>query len=221
MVFSSGILTVFLLLCSTAIVATEQSNRRNVVLQGVLGSKAVLSIDGSRVLLSSGQMKDGVKLLNVLPNSATVLIDGKQKKLRLGDSSVVASPYKERKSVTVTVVPDNRGMYTTTGSINGLPVSFLVDTGATTIAMNSGQAKRLGVDYRIKGEPTMVGTASGMTRAYRVTLDKVSVGSITLNYVTAVVIDGNFPVQILLGMSFLGQLDIQREGNIMRMRQKY
>ena len=201
--------------------AEEQSNRRQVVLQGVLGSKAVLSIDGNRVLLSSGQMKDGVKLLDILPNSVTVEVDGKRQKLRIGDGSVVAAPYKERKSVTVTVTPDNRGMYITTGSINGLPVSFLVDTGATTVAMNSGQAKRLGIDYRIKGEQTMVGTASGMSKAYRVTLDKVSVGSITLNYITAVVIEGQFPVHTLLGMSFLGQLEIQREGNVMRMRKKY
>lgn len=204
-----------------ALAEEEKPARRHVVLEGVLGSKAVFSIDGARVLLSAGQNKDGVEILSIQQNSAIVNIDGKRQQLRLGDNNIVAAPYKERKSATITVTPDNRGMYSTTGSINGLPVSFLVDTGATTVAMNSTQARRLGIDFRLKGVQTMVGTASGVSRAYRVTLDKVSVGPITVNYVPAVVIEGNFPLQILLGMSFLGQLEIQREGNIMRMRKKY
>lgn len=209
-----------MLFCSFLVVADNDQQRRHIVLQGVLGSKAVLSIDGKRALLSAGQSKQGVSLIKIMPNSVIVKIDGERKQLRMGGNAV-SSSYKKRKSVTVTVSPDNRGMYTTVGSINGLPISFLVDTGATTIAMNSDQAKRLGIDFRINGKPTMVGTASGMTKAYQVTLDTVSVGSITLNNIPAVVINGKFPVQVLLGMSFLGQLDIQREGSVMRIKKKY
>lgn len=191
------------------------------MLEGVLGDKVVMMIDGTRSVLVSGQVRDGVKILRIQPNSVTVEIDGKQRQIRMGDSSVVASPYKQRESVTVTVAPDSRGMYMATGSINELPVSFIVDTGATTIAMNALQAKRLGIDYRFKGKLTTVATASGAAKAYYVTLDKVSIGSISLNNIPAVVIDGQYPVQVLLGMSFLGKLEIQHEGTVMRLKKKY
>ncbi len=186
-----------------------------------MGSKAVLSIDGKRRLLSSGQKQDGVKVIKIHSDSIEVNIDGKQRRLRMGDHHAVSSPYKQRKSSTVIVSSDARGMYLTVGSINSLPVSFLIDTGATTIAMNSIEAKRLGIDFRMSGQEMMVGTASGNTKAYGVILNKVTLGAITLNNIPAVVIVGRFPVQTLLGMSFLGQLDIQRTGNVMRIKKKY
>lgn len=203
------------------VAAQEKQTRRQVVLEGVLGSKVVLMIDGNRTVLGADESKDGVKVLSIQQNSATVEVDGSRRQLRFGDNSVVSSQYKKRESITVTVAPDARGMYMTNGSINELPVSFLVDTGATTIAMNAQQARRLGIDFRFRGKPTVVATASGAAKAYYVTLDKVSVGSITLRNITAVVIDGQFPIQVLLGMSFLGQLEIQHEGALMRLKKKY
>jgi aspartyl protease family protein len=199
----------------------KNESRRQVSLQGILGSKAVLSIDGKRQLISSGQQEDGVKVIKIYPNSVEISIDGKRRRLRMGDLNAVSSPYKQRESTTVIVAPDARGMYVTIGSINDLPVPFLVDTGATTIAMNAAQAKRLGIDFRITGQVTMVGTASGVTKAYGVTLNKVTLGAITLHNISAVVLEGRFPVQALLGMSFLGQLDIQREGSVMRIKKNY
>jgi aspartyl protease family protein len=133
----------------------------------------------------------------------------------------VAAPYKQRAHSEVTIVRNAAGMYTTVGSINSLPVDFLVDTGASVIAMNAGHARRLGIDFRLSGQPTMVGTASGITQAYRVILDTVSVGEISARQVPAVVIDGAFPVQVLLGMSFLGQVEIQREGALMRLKKRH
>jgi aspartyl protease family protein len=112
-------------------------------------------------------------------------------------------------------------MYSTVGSINGLPVTFLVDTGASSMALNASQARRLGIDYRVVGEPTFVGTASGVTKAYRVTLETVTVGQIKQSNITAVVIEGNHPAQVLLGMSFLGRLEILHEGSMIRLKQKF
>ena len=215
------IVSALLLVCSAAVGADVEQRKRQIALEGILGSKAVLSIDGKRKLLSKGQQEDGVKIISIHPNSVEVKIEGKSRRLRMGDHNTVASPYKQKESATVIVSSDARGMYTTVGSINGLPVSFLVDTGATSIAMNAVQAKRLGIDFRIVGKETMVGTASGVARAYRVTLDKVTLGAITLRNISAVVLEGGFPVQTLLGMSFLGQLDLQREGSVMRIKKKY
>lgn len=215
------ILVVFLLMNMQSACADDKPKHRQVILQGVLGKKAVFSIDGKRALLSSGEQKDGVIVLDIQDNSASVKIDGKRRKLRIGENEVVATPYKQRENAVVSVAPDNYGMYTSVGSINGLPVSFLVDTGATTIAMNVSQARRLGIEFRLQGKETMVSTASGVSKAYRVVLDTVSLGSITLHGIPAVVIEGGFPVQTLLGMSFLGQLDIHREGGIMHIKKKY
>ena len=89
------------------------------------------------------------------------------------------------------------------------------------MAMNAGQAKRLGIDYRVVGEPTFVGTASGVSKAYRVTLDTVTVGEIKQQNISAVVIEGQRPLQVLLGMSFLGRLEIQHDGNLIRLKQKF
>ena len=112
-------------------------------------------------------------------------------------------------------------MFQTTGSINGLPVQFLVDTGASSVAMNSAEARRLGIDYRVVGEETRVATASGIESAYAVNLERVKVGEIQLHNVAGVVIDGAQPQQVLLGMSFLGQLDMNNEGTVMTLRKKY
>jgi aspartyl protease family protein len=206
-------------------VAAEEDERelsRQISLQGILGSKALLLVDGKRQIMSMKDVsKNGVRVVRITTEHVEVEVDGKRRQLRLGDSLSVTSPYKARKSVEVLIAKDNTGMYSTVGSINGLPVSFLVDTGASTIAMNAQQAARLGIDFRVVGEPTFVGTASGVSKAYRVMLDKVSVGGIAQNNIAAVVIDGSFPVQTLLGMTFLGKLEIRRDGNVMRLKKNY
>jgi aspartyl protease family protein len=111
-------------------------------------------------------------------------------------------------------------MYLTFGSINGRSVRFLVDTGASAIAMNKEQAKQLGIRYDKIGVPASVSTASGFTNAYRVRLKTVTVGKITESNVEAFVIDGNHPGPILLGMTFLGRLDIEHSGNALKLSQK-
>lgn len=195
---------------------------RQVVLQGILGSRVLLMVDGQRQMMSvTDAAKHGVRVLRILAEQVEVEIDGKRRRLRLGDHYSVTSRYKKRESAEVIIVKDSRGMYSTVGSINGLLVSFLVDTGASTIAMNAQHATRLGIDFKVVGVPTFVGTASGVSKAYRVRLDKVTIGGIAQHNVPAVVIDGRFPVQALLGMSFLGQLEIQRDGNIMRLKKKF
>ena len=116
---------------------------------------------------------------------------------------------------------NTEGMYTTVGSINGLPVPFLVDTGATRVAINANEARRLGIDYRVTGTPSSVTTASGVERAWAVTLERVSVGELELRNVGAVVLEGALPQQALLGMSFLGRLEISSDGRRMTLRKKY
>ena len=112
-------------------------------------------------------------------------------------------------------------MYAVLGSINGFPVDFIVDTGATLVSMSARQARRLGIDYRVVGTPGQSSTASGIDRIYVVNLDRVKVGDIEIRNVQGAVHDGDFPPATLLGMSFLSRLTIRQDGQVLELRKKY
>jgi aspartyl protease family protein len=187
---------------------------------GLFADRAVLLVEGKQHLLKTGQTSpEGVKLVSASSDSAILLIDGRQVTARL-DGRVSASK-RPAAAEEVQVWRNTTGMYTTVGSINGLPVSFLVDTGATQVAMNAGQARRLGVDYHVTGRPVKVTTASGVERAWLVTLDSVKVGELEVRNVAAVVLEGAQPAVTLLGMSYLGRMEISNDGRLMTLKKKY
>lgn len=191
-----------------------------VMVMALFADKAMVAIDGHNYLLRvGGPAHDGVRLLAADSSSALLDIDGKQRRMALNDQ--IGSSYSQTAPSQVTVWPNLRGMYTTPGSINGQPVDFLVDTGASDVAMNAAQARSLGIDYMVNGEQSMVKTASGVVPSYSVTLDRVSVGEITLHQVNAVVLGGSQPDHVLLGMTFLGRLNIQRNGQAMVLQKKW
>jgi len=97
-------------------------------------------------------------------------------------------------------------------------VNFLVDTGATNIAMNEIVAGRLGIDFRYSGTPTRVSTASGIAPAHNVTLASVRVGDIELKNIRATVLEGQYPREVLLGMSFLSRVELERKGKLTILR---
>lgn len=187
---------------------------------GLFTDRAVLLIEDQQRLLRVGQTSpEGVKLVSASSESAVLLIDGEEVTARL-DGRVSA----RKRTATVQEVQvwrNTTGMYTTVGSINGLPVSFLVDTGATQVAMNASQARRLGIDYHVTGRPAEVTTASGVERAWLVMLDSVKVGDLEVRNVAAVVLEGVQPQVTLLGMSYLGRMEILNEGRLMTLRKKY
>ena len=111
-------------------------------------------------------------------------------------------------------------MYLTSGSVNGYTVDFMVDTGASVIAINGETAKRLGLDY-LNANQIGVRTASGVELAYSIELESVQLGDISLENVAAVVIDGPEPQRALLGMSFLNAFDMERKGERLDLRQKF
>jgi len=189
---------------------------------GLFKGKAVVQIDGTQRMLSTGQASpEGVKLISANAREAVMEVDGKRGTYALGrhiSSTYASAP---RHEIAVRVWADEGGMYRAIGSINGFPVSFLVDTGATHIAMNAAQARRLGIDYRVVGKQGFASTASGVVKQYMVLLDRVAVGDIELRNVSAGVIDGMHPTDVLLGMSFLGQVDMARKGKMLELRKKF
>jgi aspartyl protease family protein len=106
------------------------------------------------------------------------------------------------------------------GSINGTALRFVIDTGASTVAINRQDARRIGLLYRVDGTPMMVETASGPARAYRLNLRSVKARAIELTGIEAVVIDGDYPTTALLGQSFLNRLDMAREGVLLELRER-
>ena len=183
-------------------------------------NKAMVNIDNKQHLLKVGESSvSGVKLIKATSKYAVLEVNGKQAKYSLGNR--VRASYAKTEKKKVNIYRDSNGMFKTVGSINGYTVDFLVDTGASVIALNSALAKRLGIQYKLKGEQTVVATASGKELAYSVDLDQVKVGEIMLRNIDAVVIEGNDPATPLLGMSYLGRLNINNEGQIMSLEEKY
>ncbi len=190
-----------------------------VSLQGLFGNKVVLAIDGKNRVLAEGEITpEGVKVILVDARGAILEVAGEQKRYALNTS--ISYNFIRPETRSEKIYKDSGGMYHTIGSINGFPVTFLIDTGASFIAMNKNQAKRLGIRYRETGKLSGVSTASGYEKAYRVKLKTVSVGNITQKNVEAMVIEGNHPGPVLLGMSFLGRLSVEHSGNAMTLKQR-
>jgi aspartyl protease family protein len=185
---------------------------------GLFKDKAIVSIDGGKPrTLSVGQAVQGVKLIAADSGSARIDVDGKRRTLGMGQSFAggVAAPQRQ----SVSLVADARGHYSAAGSLNGYPLTFLVDTGATAIAISAAEARRIGVDYKA-GEAVGVGTAAGVVPAWRVKFNTVKVGGITVHQVDGMVMETGLGMP-LLGMSFLNRMEMKRDGQTMTLIQRY
>lgn len=205
-----------LILAAGALVCTS-AWATSVAVVGLFKDKAIVSVDGGKPrTLSVGQTMGGVKLLAADSDSASFDVDGKRRTLSMGQSFAGAAT-GERPTVSLTA--DARGHFAAAGSINGYPMSFMVDTGATTIAINAAEARRIGLDYK-SGEAVGVSTAAGVVPAWRVTFNTVKVGGIVLNQVEGMVVEAGLNVP-LLGMSFLNRMEMRRDGQSMTLIQRY
>lgn len=197
---------------------------KKVILLALFEHKAIFQIDGVRRLLSAGQTSpEGVTLISADPEQAVAEIAGRREMFSLQTvANSIEGVSGEASSVpaTTTLWADGSGFFHAEGSVDGTPVRFLVDTGANTVALNDGLARRIGIDYR-SGRQGMVTTASGYARGYGVTLATVKIGGITVHNVAAVVIEGPQPATPLLGMSFLGRLEMRRAGDRMELTRRY
>ncbi len=108
------------------------------------------------------------------------------------------------------------GHYVASGEINGQAVTFMLDTGATGVAIPSPVASRLGL-RRGAAFPTQ--TANGMSTSYAATLDSIGVGGIELYDVPAAISPGLQTEEVLLGMSFLKHIEFTQRGDTLILRQ--
>lgn len=185
---------------------------------GLFKDKAIVSIDGGKPrTLSVGQTVQGVKLVAADSGSARFEVEGKRRTLGMGQSFAGAATPPARQSVSLSA--DARGHFSAHGSLNGYPMSFLVDTGATAIAISAADARRIGIDYR-SGQAVNVGTAAGVVPAWRVKFGTVKVGGITVHEVDGMVMETGLGVP-LLGMSFLNRMEMRRDGQTMTLTRRY
>jgi aspartyl protease family protein len=178
------------------------------------GRSADLLIDGRGPLtVDVGATIEGVTVLRADYNGAVVRFDSTTRTLALtSDPSAghVAS------GSTLTLPADAHGQFWVKGSINERPVTFMVDTGASYVALSRSDADRLGVDYS-HGRPVLFSTANGPVRGWLIVIPTMRVGDITVHDVQAGVNDGEMPFG-LLGMSFLNRFDMQRQGTTLVLR---
>jgi aspartyl protease family protein len=206
-------IALLLLLAGLPALAAEVS------LIGTFGTTAaILSINGGAPkTVRVGQSSGGVTVVGVEQDRATVEIDGKRRVLQRGQTYSSAGGGASAQSVTLAAGAG--GHFMADGQVNGGAVRFVVDTGATTIALPASDAIRLRIDYR-SGRTGTVSTAAGPTTAYIVRLDTVRIGGIELQGVEAVVIEQGLNVA-LLGNSFLSRTEMRREGQTMTLTKRF
>ena len=205
----------WLLLAASCVWAAPQ-----VRVVGLFPGAAVLNVDGQRKLVKVGQTgPGGVVVVSADSRGAVLRVDGVERSYGLSReySEGFAAPVKKQFSIAKGI----GGHYWVAGSVNGQSVQFLVDTGATSIALNDGHARRLGIDYRVSGRPLQVSTASGTVRGWQVSLDRVKVGELEVLGVDAVILEGGSPTEALLGMSFLGRIGWRVEQDVLVLESKY
>lgn len=186
--------------------------------EALMTNTAVLKIDGQRKMLKVGDTVAGVTLIAAYSQTATIEVDGKQ--VVLGISRRIGTHYEQPSNRVVTIKRNAMLQYHTTASINGRSIQVLVDTGANVVAMNTGDAASLGVDYR-SGELASVETASGRVKAWIVQIGSINVGGIEVNNVQASVLEGSFPATVLLGMSYLQHVNMQEKNGTLSLTREW
>lgn len=204
-------------------------------LSGIVGDRAVIVVDnGAPQLLAAGKSTpDGVRLLSIDGNTATIEFEGRRQILRMGERVVrrddtdkpgagTLTGEQARKilarGVEITIESDASGHFLIDGEINGRGVRFIVDTGASIVAIGYSTAQNLGLDLD-DGQRSLALTAGGEVNTWRITLRSLKIGGMRFDNIDAVVTQANMP-QVLLGMNILEQMEMRRDGKLMRLKKK-
>jgi len=184
-----------------------------VSLAGVLGGKALLVVDGAPPRgVGPGQTHQGVKVVSVTRDEAVIEIEGARSTLRLGEAPVSVGT-RTGTGRRIVLTSDSRGHFVNQGLINGRMMQFMVDTGATTVAIGRPDAERMGLNYK-DGQPVQMNTANGVAQGWRMRLDSLRLGDVEVSNVDAIVTPQAMPY-VLLGNSFLGQFQMTRTNDQM------
>ena len=182
------------------------------------GHAALLIIDGEPRTLEVGATAKGVRLVALEDGRAVVETAGRRQTLQLGAAPArIVSSTEQQRYIVMASGPD--GHYTTPGTINGQATSFLIDTGATSVALSQAEAERLGLRF-VNGKRVVTQTANGIVPAYVIDLASIRIGDVEVRNVSAIVIPARMP-HVLLGNSFLNRFQMRRENDVMTLELRY
>lgn len=203
-----------------ALAAALPAAAQQVSLNGSMGERAaLLVIDGQPRTLTVGGSHGGVKLLSVAPDGARVEVGGAQLLLRIGAAPVNLGGTAAASTVNdVVLTAGPGGHFMSGGQINGKTVQFMVDTGASVVALSQAEAERIGLDYK-RGARGMTQTANGPVPVHLVTLTSVRLGGAEVYQVQAVVLPERMPF-VLLGNSFLSRFQMRQVNDTLRLEKK-
>jgi aspartyl protease family protein len=193
---------------------------QSVALSGMFGSKALLIVNGSAPkAVAAGESHLGVKVISVSGEQAVLDIKGQRSTLRVGDAPVSVGAQRDTTSSNKIILPLGQGgHFFAQGMVNGKSMQFMVDTGATTVALGQSDAKRMGIDYE-KGRPVRMNTANGAAQGWLIKLSSLRIGDVEVFEVDAIV-GPNMPYA-LLGNSFLSRFSMNRTSDIMVLERRY
>ena len=207
------------LLAAGLMAVAAASQAQSVSLHGVMGQQAMLVIDGQTHVVSAGRTVQGVRVIAVSNGAADVEVAGKRSRLEVGARPVQLARIGDAGGGNTIVLPAGRGgHFFLQAAVNGTTVPFLVDTGATSVALSAAHAQAIG----LKLDNAKVGygnTANGPVMVRVVTLDSVRVGDVVVYNVEAVVLPA--PMEhALLGNSFLSRFQMVRENDVLRLTKR-
>jgi aspartyl protease family protein len=186
---------------------------RRVAFSGSMGDRAVLVIDGQLRTLAPGAVERGVRFIGMQGSDALVDIDGRRALLRMGAAPLALSETAQGGGGSQIVMSAGLGgHFTTSGSINGRAVEFLVDTGATAISMSQAEADRIGLAWRTSARRALTQTANGPVPVSLVLLDSVRIGDVEVFNVEAAIVPAAMS-HVLLGNSFLTRFQMRRDND--------
>jgi len=185
---------------------------------GLFKNAAVISVNDHREFMRVGDIKRHVHLLAANSDKAILVVHGQRMTLSMAESSAIQTGLPAASNGSAHLM-SNGSMYNITGSINGQLADFVVDTGATYITMNPAQADRLRLNYQ-NARKVMVDTANGKATAHVFNIEKIRIGGIELKNVQAAVMYDLSSQRILLGMSFLNQVEMQHKDGLMVLKQR-
>ena len=198
---------------STALAFCLPAQAQDVALAGILGGKALLVVNGSAPRgVAPGESHMGVQVVSVGREDAVVDSAGGRRSLRLGEAPVRVGGSGTGQRVVLKA--DARGHFVSSGQINGRIMQYMVDTGASTIAIGRPDAERMGLKFEEQGQSVRMNTANGVAQGWRMRLDSVRVGDVELRGVDAIVTPQPMPY-VLLGNSFLREFEMSRNGDEM------
>jgi aspartyl protease family protein len=192
----------------------------SVMLTGTIGSRAILIVNGAPPkTVAVGETFQGVKLVSLQAEQAVVELEGKRVNLRMDTPVSIGGGTGPGGGSRIVLPADSRGHFMTQGAINGRPVTFMLDTGATSIALSAADAQRIGLDYS-KGQRVQMNTANGVSSGYKLRLQSVRVGDVEVYDIDAIVSPQPMPF-VLLGNSFINRFSMRRDADQMVLEKRY